>query len=87
MLGKWVLIDDGEYYQVGEITFTTNEYAFVRMRPPNGCVYYRLYDLMHLAANETMFFESEKELDAFIEWIEKDSSPKLKVVSLKGKNK
>lgn len=87
MLGKWVMIDDGEYYQVGVVTFTTDEYAFIRLRPPGeGPVHYRLYELGRLAVTDTMFFDLEKELDDFIAWLEVDPNPQLKVVSLKGKS-
>lgn len=86
MITKWAMIDGGENYYVGEIVSVEGNFVFVRIRPnagPSGG--YKLFDMVELTGELTMFFDTEKELDDFISWAESGPSPRLKVVSIKGK--
>lgn len=87
MIGKWAMIDEGEYYQVGEIRSLHGECVFVRLRPPNsGVPHYRLFNFQDLVQSMTFFFDTEAELDAFIASFEEGGEPKLKLVKLRGED-
>ena len=88
MIGKWVMVDEGEYYQVGEVTALYTDYIFVRLRPPDPTMvpHYRLFHFQDLFQSMTFFFDTEAELDAFIASFEEGSEPKLKLVKLRGED-
>lgn len=85
MIGKWVLVDDGEYYHVGEVVSLAEGCALLRLRPTKGPSHQRLFFLDALS-NETLsvWFDAEAELDAYLAWLEEPSEDsKLKVVKLR----
>ncbi len=79
MIEKWVCVNDGEHYNVGQVvTVVGVDFALVKSRPVYGPQTMRLYK-MSAFTNESPFFDTEKELDEYIAWFETldEGKPKL----------
>ncbi len=76
---KWILIDKGEHYLIGQIIDVLNcEYLFVRMRPVNKetPVISNVFHISELSCDcrnciNSVFFNTEKELDTWIKFVER----------------
>ena len=83
MIGKWVIVDDGDSYQVGVVTALIEVFVLVHIRPVQGPVHYQLFCMCDLTSDTmSAFFDTEAELDSYIAWIERNSTSKPKVVNL-----
>ena len=81
IVGKWVLVNEEEYYHSGCVTTVVGECLFIKLRPLPHCEeHYRLFNLAMLL--ESFFFDTEAELDEFMKCMESDTDPKLKIVTL-----
>lgn len=92
---RWVFLSDGDTYNAGQITAAVGtDYYLVRMRPSNGePPSSQLFSTEDFCSNKSQeqfvcIFETEAELDAWVQWVNEDASHgKLKVVSIRNPNK
>lgn len=82
MKNWYVFIDADKYYNYGKIVHATENFILVELSLTDGPKASTLYHLDCLAhSGGVFFFEHEKELKAWLEWIETPSEKsKLNVV-------
>lgn len=90
MVGMWVVLNNDEGYHIGYIkSFVGENHVLVRLRPHikelSNVGITRLVCLCDLADPDdfSCLFETEKELDAYIAWVETPDDDKPKIVALK----
>ena len=91
MIGKWILINEEEYYNVGEIIkvieVVGEMYFLVRVRPVSGSPpSQRIYFIGELTAESgSAVFDTEEEMDAYVSWLEAPDESKPRIVSMREK--
>lgn len=86
---KWILIDKGNTYLVGQVIDIDDDYILVRMRQSDTkCpVYSSLFHISELSCDcreciNSLFFYDEEELDSWIEFVENKTNENNNVVSI-----
>lgn len=80
MIGKWVCVNDGGHYNVGQVVAVVGvDFALVKIRPVYGPPTMRLYEMSEFT-NGSPLFDTEKELDEYIAWFETPDENKPKIV-------
>lgn len=83
MVGKWVIASRGEYYNTGRVVEVVGEsFILVEVKSSNGPpVRLQLFCLGELIEDPlSMFFDTKKQLDAYMAWVDTASEPELRVV-------
>ena len=84
LVGKYIQFDtDFEHYQTGKIVeqITPTLYLFIPDSTGTSPAFMRLFDL-ELLPDNTFFFDSKDELDAWLNWLQKPDAP-AKIIPLK----
>lgn len=87
ILGRWLCVTDlsGDHYRVGQVTQRVGEFHWiVRFRPFTRDVPAVSEVLGIDSLEDQMIFDSERQLDAWLAWAEKDEERGPKVVVLRG---
>ncbi|SRR6266704_3419628 len=86
---KWILIDKGDHYLVGQVTDIEGDYILVRMRQIVAeCPGYSdLFQISELSCEcrdciNSHFFDDEKKLNAWIKFVDQENEIKNNVISI-----
>lgn len=86
---KWILVDKGEHYLVGQVTDIEGDYILVRMRQlDNKCPwYFNMFHISELSCDcrecvNSLFFDDEDKLNAWIKFVDQENEIKNNVVSI-----
>jgi len=77
--GKWILIDGGDSYKVGQVAEVNGDYVLIRLRVNSGCpieTFYNVYHISELSCEcrecvNSYFFDNEEQLQRWITWVNK----------------
>lgn len=83
---KWLLIDRGDHYTIGQIAEVNGDYILVRVQVKSDAPtdYYNVYHIGELSCEcrqcvNTLFFDSEAQMKKWIAWID---NPDDKVIPI-----
>lgn len=83
MLGKWVLLDEGDHYHTGQIVWVKQEYVLIKVDTLSEVPsHMRLFPIERLTSTFSAVFDTQAELDAFLEWMDGGAERKLRVVPI-----
>ena len=75
---KFLIIDRGDNYSVGQVVEINNDYILIRIRTKSDCPvdFYHVYHIGELSCEcrecmNSYFFETEAEMQEWITWTEK----------------
>ena len=81
LIGKWVVIDEGDSFRVGEVKGIVGDAAYVSIRCEAVHKHPQISQLIPLVSLQekyNFFFDTEEQLDAWTEWLDTPSDdPKI----------